>query len=341
MNVQRERIHQLADKLISTPPSKFPKYDFESMRSLFSRAIREAGIRVPKHEYSTRTPFGRALPPESAARCLLDAERTQAFVKGLYRAVIEAKRRFPGERIRILYAGCGPFASLATIASSLFEDGELEITALDIHELSVKCAQKVAECLGLQENIPNIVTADAVDYSHTGKLFHIIIVETMSRMLLQEPQAAVTTGTARYLHPNGIFIPESVLVRAWLRNQDGSDETLLGDIVDLRKNFGRAAVTGKKVNHAHLGRLIKVDCTFQIPELSTIKDLVCGTEIQIFGENSMRRGAGKLNRDTGMAILPAWTPGNVRIRYAMGKDTCAAVQINHYINGTVHEDFLF
>lgn len=340
MNIHRQKIQQLSEELIGLPLSRSPKDNLENMRMLFSGAINRAGIKVQKHELATRTPFGKALPANDAASCMNDSERTRVFVKGFYEAILEAKRRFPGERIKVLYAGCGPFATLATIVAPLFKDGELEVTALDIHEISVQCAQKVVECLGLQANIPNIKKADAIDYQHVGEPFHIVITETMYRMLLQEPQAAITANIARYCHPNGIFIPESVLVQAWLGKEGDDGSICLGDIVDLRQNFGRATTLSGKLNHQHLGRLLKVDKRFPLPKLDADEPLMCTTRIQVFGENALRPDVGIVNRDARMPICHQWTPGDVRIRYVMGKDNYAAVQVNHEINGTVKDILL-
>lgn len=74
-----------------------------------------------------KTVFGAsASHPTGASMCILDSERTHVFLKGLVSAINKAKEVFEERPIRVLYAGCGPFALLANLAAPFFEDGEVD-----------------------------------------------------------------------------------------------------------------------------------------------------------------------------------------------------------------------
>jgi len=53
----------------------------------------------------TALPSGVALSPAGAARCTRDGLRTAIFARGLRDAIAEARRRFAGETIEVIYAG--------------------------------------------------------------------------------------------------------------------------------------------------------------------------------------------------------------------------------------------
>lgn len=65
-------------------------------------------------------PSGKAVSSICAAHCLLEFQRTATFTRGIYRAVLALRQDFPGEQFRVLYAGCGPYATLVTPLTALF-----------------------------------------------------------------------------------------------------------------------------------------------------------------------------------------------------------------------------
>src|SRR5262249_38287209 len=87
----------------------------------------------PRDRSAILLPAGPAISPLDAGRCLLDPRRTAIFLRGLHAAVQEAKRRFPGEVIHVLYAGCGPFAPLCLPLLPLLAGQAVRFTLIDVH----------------------------------------------------------------------------------------------------------------------------------------------------------------------------------------------------------------
>ena len=55
---------------------------------------------------------GVAINPQAAAHCVNDYGRSVAFIRGVHAAIKILQARFSGQPLKILYAGCGPFATL-------------------------------------------------------------------------------------------------------------------------------------------------------------------------------------------------------------------------------------
>ncbi len=154
-------------------------------------------------------PSGVAINPEAAAHCAHDYQRSVVFIRGVYAAIKALRLRFADAPLEILYAGCGPFATLLMPLLGKFYPDELNITLLDIHQRSLDSAQLVLEKFGLGDHGVSTVQDDACVYKHPQKL-HLIIAETMQKSLEQEPQFAVTANLAPQLIAQGVFIPQRI-----------------------------------------------------------------------------------------------------------------------------------
>lgn len=165
----------------------------------------------PADGAATALSTGTAIAPRDAARCLVDFARTRTFLLGAREAIGEAQRRFPGQRIEVLYAGCGPWATLALPLCTVFDAGQVGLRLLDIHSRSLEAVRALVEHLGLQEWVLEYVQADATTV-RLDRAPHVVLAETMQRALSKEPQLALTANLAPQLLPGGIFLPEHVRV---------------------------------------------------------------------------------------------------------------------------------
>ena len=190
-------------------------------------------------------PTGKAISPRDAATCMLDTVRTRKFVRGLRDAVHSAKARFPDTRIDILYAGCGPFATLALPVCNAFDAGEISFTFLDGHEAAIRSVRSIVEKLGFGDHTRDFVVGDATEFSLPGT-FHIVVAEMMQRALDHEPQVAATLHLAKALVPDGVFIPEEITIDLCLTDLAGEfgqeaalDRIGVGRIFNLSKNTSK------------------------------------------------------------------------------------------------------
>ena len=159
---------------------------------------------------------GLAISPTQAAMCAGEFQRTAVFLRGLHDAIkslIEAKSP---EVVRVLYAGSGPYATLAIPLMTIFPPEAVRFTILDIHPDSIKHVKLLVRRLGLADCVDASVVADACHYTiPDDSIPHIILSETMSTALEKEPQVAIMRHLL-YQAPDAIIVPESVRVEAFL-----------------------------------------------------------------------------------------------------------------------------
>lgn len=162
---------------------------------------------------------GRAVSPTMAAFCLREPARTVAFIRGLGMAIRDASNRSgPGRPVRVLYAGCGPYATLAVPLMALFSPEAVRFTLLDIHGDCLEHAESLIAALGFTGHVEAYACEDATRYRIPAESRpDVIVSETMAVGLRNEPQVAI----ARHLlaqAPSARMVPQSVSIEACLLN---------------------------------------------------------------------------------------------------------------------------
>lgn len=178
------------------------------------------------------TDQGVAISPVQAAKCLQETLRSQKFMQGVHSA-IKDKAAQSDETIQVLYAGTGPYATLLLPLLSVLEYTQVKATLIDIHPENVAAVKALITHFGVEDNIIDIVCADATQWQASeNRSFDIIISETMTALLKREPQVFIFAHLSQYLKPSGVLIPEEVSLKSWLVD-DINPDVLLGEFFKL------------------------------------------------------------------------------------------------------------
>jgi hypothetical protein len=162
-------------------------------------------------------PKGKAIGSTWAAMCVKELMRTKRFLRGLYFGIKAAQEKFPNTSIHILYAGTGPFATLALPMTTVFTSQEINFTFLEINPLSIDLLKNTLRAFSAENYVNDIIQCDASVYtSDKNKPIHLVLTETMQNALQKEPQVSITMNLVPQMLPEGILIPQNIKIDAVL-----------------------------------------------------------------------------------------------------------------------------
>jgi hypothetical protein len=184
-------------------------------------------------------PSGWAISPVQAGLCAREPYRSAAFIQGLALAV--RQQPSDGRPVRVLYAGCGPFALLALPVMAVLSAAQVQFAILDVHAETLAYARELIATLGLDGHVAGYICADAAAYRiPAGAMPDVIVSETMNTALGKEPQVAIL----RNLHaqaPAAALLPAAVTVHLGLdRRAPGEPCTDWGRVFALDADALRA-----------------------------------------------------------------------------------------------------
>ncbi|MEM7013026.1 MAG: hypothetical protein AAF585_16255 [Verrucomicrobiota bacterium] len=206
---RRQKLRKTVERLLAS--QRAPSECISDAAEL-ERLLRESAGPKYQQNAETVTPQGLALSKDEAANCAGDPLRTIGFLRGLHDAILDIRRMRPERPVDVLYAGCGPLATLAIPLMTMFDSSQAMFALLDIHSSSVDCVKTSLKNLNLENSVAKIISIDAMDYRVPfGREPDIILLEIMQAGLDREPQVAITRHLSSQA-PNAILIPEEISI---------------------------------------------------------------------------------------------------------------------------------
>ncbi|MEH6582293.1 MAG: hypothetical protein V7754_10190, partial [Halioglobus sp.] len=271
---------------------------------------------------------GVAINPQAAAHCVKDYRRSVVFIRGVYAALKVLRKRFPDTPIQVLYAGCGPFATLLLPLLGRFHAGVLDITLLEIHRRSLDSVGHLIDHFGFTAHAIEFAQVDASHYQHHSKP-HLVIAETMQKALEQEPQLAVTANLAPQLCTGGILIPEKIEVELCLAPHQQETQMILrdGDLPHSTKRHSLGTLIELTAHsRALFGQLESSSdelglAEIRVPRLAGCDqyDLVMYTRIDVFAHHGLGEYESEITLPLKCHDVPLLSGGELLgVRYQLG-----------------------
>lgn len=183
-----------------------------SCEALFQDCVALTG-QLPEQDSALAS--GKALSALEAARCLLDFQRSTV----LLRAVDAAIRRCIEQKgsASLLYAGCGPFATLVLPLLARYPAERLQVSLLDVHAHSLTTAETLCAAAGVADRLRPSLCADAATLTFpNGLRVDALVVEVMQRALAREPQFAALANLLPQCAADVELVPARIRVSAAL-----------------------------------------------------------------------------------------------------------------------------
>ncbi len=223
-------IPSLCRRLLETPASR-PGELRSICQQLYDNLAGPAAALLDGAPARAHLPAGQgtAIGSTWAALCIMDFARTRQFAEGLVEAIrclLGPGRRAP---VHVLYAGCGPFATLALPAMAAFTPDQVRFTLLDLNPASLAMAAATLAELGWLSFVREGLLVDAC-LCRLGAAADadILLSETLNAGLRNEPFVPILMNLVPQLPPGVVLVPEEVRISAALIDESRRKAIKLG-----------------------------------------------------------------------------------------------------------------
>lgn len=282
-------------------------------------------------------PMGKAIAPHWAGLCIRETMRTKRFIQGVYLGLKSAIGKSAGTPVRVLYAGTGPFATLAIPMTTMFASDLVQFTFIEINPHNLTPLEKIIHGFEAENYITDIIQVDATQFRNPPtRPFQMIITETMQNALQNEPQVAITMNLVKQMEHRPILIPENIDIEAVLlspkRNNDrmlgiiGAESCYrsLGKIFELNHEIHSIATDTQPYPFPEVELKIPREWVAEYPHLCLF------TRIRVFGEAELNPWECSLTQPQKiLEINPDNPVERVALRYVLGEKpgfTCRVME---------------
>jgi hypothetical protein len=284
----------------------------EILRRIFNKlmAISNEDKFTQENEYGD---FGLKLSSALAANCAKDYFRTVKYWQALVNALNDLD---DVGTLRVLYPGCGPFATLVLPILTLSLNVRVELILLDATESSIENAKALWDSINSDQLSVTFLHKDVLTFADSLG-FDIIVFECLLKALEQEAQVAITLHVSQLLKTRGRLIPKSIeccLVATSYREEiavyaslkDKKDDTIISAISPYRKSKILILQLDKYThnelpivdNYIELGE-------FDLSTLSKQPDLVLTTVLHLDEQITINEYQSGLTFPTHVGWIPA------------------------------------
>ena len=188
------------------------KESLDEIHGIFEGVIGISGLEPDmQNQAAVNTKYGKALGLSYAVQCLIDYFRTIQLLRGLTLAIAKKQAEHPKEKIKIFYAGCGPYAPFITLVAPLYKPSEVQFTLLDINPKSIEFAKTLIQDLKLEEYVDAVFVGDAITSEIPNPdSYHILFSETLDSLLYREAYVPILCNLLPQFSKDVILIPENV-----------------------------------------------------------------------------------------------------------------------------------